>query len=159
MNFGILPLKLMLYEHFITKELFDACEAIRTGRGRTKAVNETKYPFILRGLLKCSISGRMVSCDIKKGKHIYLISRDPANPEKKIWTNEKIVMEQIRDVFKSIQIPEDVLADITGHLKKTHQSEKDYHQISVKNLTKESELVTKRLDVLLDEYLDKSILV
>ncbi len=145
------------YETLISKELFDTCEAIRTGRGRTQAINETKYPFILRGLIKCSVSGRMVFCDIKKGKHIYLISRDPVNPDKKIWTNEKLVMEQIRDVFKSIQIPQAVLAEITEQLKKTHQSEKDYHQVSVKSLTKESELVTKRLDVLLDEYLDKSI--
>ena len=145
------------YEALISKELFDTCEAIRTGRGRTQAVNETKYPFVLRGLLKCAVSSRMVTCDIKKGKHIYLISRDPANPDKKIWTNEKIVMEQIRQVFKSIQIPETILAEIVDQLKKTHQSEKDYHQVSVKSLTKESELVTKRLDVLLDEYLDKSI--
>lgn len=145
------------YETLISKELFDTCEAIRTGRGRTQAVNETKYPFILRGLLKCAVSGRVVSCDIKKEKHIYLISRDPSNPDKKIWTNEKIVIEQIREVFKSIQIPEAVLVEITDQLKKTHQSEKDYHQVSIKSLTKESELVTKRLDVLLDEYLDKSI--
>ena len=145
------------YEPLISKELFDACESIRTGRGRTQPVNETKYPFILRGLLQCSASGRMVSCDIKKGKHIYLISRDPSNPDKKIWTNEKIVMGQIRDVFKSIHIPEAILAEIKEQLKKTHQSEKDYHQVSVKNLTKESALVTKRLDVLLDAYLDKSI--
>jgi len=145
------------YESLISKELFDTCEAIRTGRGRAHSVNETKYPFILRGLLKCSVSGRMVSCDIKKAKHIYLISRDPANPNNKIWTNEKLVLEQIRDVFESIQIPESVLAEITEQLRKAHQSEKDYHQVSVKNLTKESELVTKRLDVLLDEYLDKSI--
>ena len=49
------------------------------------------------------------------------------------------------------------MVEIVEQLKTTHQSEKDYHQISIKSLTKESALLTKRLDVLLDEYLDKSI--
>lgn len=145
------------YEPLISKALFDGCEAIRTGRGRTQAANETKYPFILRGLIKCAVSGRKVSCDIKKGKHVYLISRDPSDPEQKIWAKEDMVMDQIRDVFKSIQIPEAVMLEIVDQLKKSHESEKQYHQVSVESLSKENILVTKRLDALLDEYLDKSI--
>lgn len=146
-----------VYEPLISKELFDACEAVRTGRGRTQAASETKYPFILRGLMTCAISGRKVNCDIKKGKHIYLISRDPANPDKKIWTNENLVLEQIRDVFKSIQIPPALLAEILDELKKTHRSEQEYHSASIKSLNKEKELVTKRLDSLMEKYLDESI--
>ena len=159
--YGMMAVKNELHPHkyqpLITKGLFDTCQAIRTGRGRTQAVAETKYPFILRGLLKCAISGRKVACDIKKGKHIYLISHDPADPKRKIWTKEDAVLDQIRDVFRSIQIPEAVLAEIVDSLKKTHQSEKDYHQASVESLNKENWLITKRLDALLDEYLDKSI--
>ena len=142
---------------FIGAIQFDACEAVRTGRGRTQAASETKYPFILRGLMTCAVSGRKVNCDIKKGKHIYLISRDPANPDKKIWTNENLVLEQIRDVFKSIQIPPALLAEILDELKKTHRSEQEYHNASIKSLNKEKELVTKRLDSLMEKYLDESI--
>ena len=146
-----------VYEPLISKELFDACEAVRTGRGRTQAASETKYPFILRGLMTCAVSGRKVNCDIKKGKHIYLISRDPANPDKKVWTNEKLVLEQIRDVFKSIQIPPTLLAEIVDELKKTHKDEQAFHHTSIKSLNKEKELVTKRLDSLMEKYLDESI--
>ena len=146
-----------VYEPLISKELFDACEAVRTGRGRTQAASETKYPFILRGLMTCAVSGRKVNCDIKKGKHIYLISRDPANPDKKVWTNEKLVLEQIRDVFKSIQIPPALLAEIVDELKKTHKDEQAFHHASIKSLNKEKELVTKRLDSLMEKYLDESI--
>jgi len=146
-----------VYEPLISKELFDASEAVRTGRGRTQAASETKYPFILRGLLTCAVSGRKVNCDIKKGRHIYLISRDPANPDKKIWTNEKMVLEQIRDVFKSIQIPPVLLAEILDELKKTHKDEQEYHLTSIKSLNREKELVTKRLDSLMEKYLDVSI--
>ena len=145
------------YEALISKELFDSCEGIRTGRGRTQAVFETRYPFILRGLLKCAVSGKMVSCDIKKGKHIYLISRDPTNIDKKVWTNEKVVLDQIRNVFKSIQIPSDLLSEIAEGLRKTHQDEQKYHHASIKSLNKEKELVTKRLDSLMAKFLDESI--
>ncbi len=159
--YGMMRVKGELYPHkyeaLITKDLFDACEVVRTGRGRVNKVVETKYPFILRGLLKCAVSGRNVTCDIKKGKHIYLISRDPSNSERKLWTNENIVLEQIGEVFKSIQIPDDLMGDITKHLKKTHQSEKDFHHESIKSLRKEADLITSRLDKLLDMLMDESI--
>ncbi len=145
------------YEPLISKELFDNCEAIRTGRGRTQAASETKYPFILRGLLTCAVSGRKVSCDIKKGKHIYLIGRDPADPSQKIWTNEKIILEQIRDVFGSLQVPNAVLAEIVDSLKKSHQSEKDYHQASITSLRGEEDQITKKLDKLLDMLMEEKI--
>ena len=145
------------YERLLSKDLFDACEAVREGRGRTQAVSKTKHPFILGGLLKCAVSGRTVSCDIKKGKHIYLIGRDPKNPDKKVWTNEKVVLEQIGEVFKSIQIPDAVMMDIMAHLKKTHQSEKDFHHASIKSLRREADQITHKLDKLLDMFMDESI--
>ena len=145
------------YEHLISKELFDVCEAVRTGRGRTQAVSETKFPFILRGLLKCSVSGRQVTCDIKKEKHIYLISRNPSDPKKKVWTKEQVILDQIRDVFRAIQVPKDVLADIVDSLKKGHLAEKGYHQASVKSLRSEEDKITTKLDKLLDMLMEEKI--
>lgn len=159
--YGVMKVKETLYSHkyepLISKELYDACQAVRTGRARVQAVRETRYPYILRGMLKCTVSGRIVSCDLKKGKHVYLISRDPSDPEKRIWTREVDVLDQIRDVFKSIQIPESIMRDILDQLKKTHDSEKQFHTASIESLNRENTLVTSRLDALLDEYLDKSI--
>ena len=145
------------YKTLISKELFEACESIRMGRGRSQAASETKYPFILRGLLTCAVSGRKVSCDIKKEKHIYLISRDPAQPNKKIWTNESLILEQIENVFRSLQIPKAVLAEIVSSLKKSHQSEQNFHQTSIQSLRREEDLITKKLDQLLDMFMDEKI--
>ncbi len=94
---------------------------------------------------------------MKKGKHIYLIGRDPADVKRKVWTNENVALDQIGDIFKSIQIPEDVMAYITEHLKKTHQSEKDFHQSSIKGLRNEADGITKKLDRLLEVLMDESI--
>ncbi len=61
-----------------------------------------------------------MTCDIKKGKFIYLIARNPKDPNKKVYVPEKIVLEEIRNVFKSIKIDEDILEAITEHLKESH---------------------------------------
>jgi site-specific DNA recombinase len=159
--YGAMRVKGELYPHIyqpiITKDLFDACEAIRVGRGRTRAVKETRHPFLLRGLLTCAISGSTVTCDLKKGKYVYLICRDPKAPKKKLWIKENEILDQIRDVFRSIQIPADVLAEILDHLRETHESEKAFHHASIKKLHKESEDTARKMDQLLDMFMDKSI--
>ncbi len=146
-----------IYTPLIDKSLFDACEAIRTGRGSKKAVSETKEPFLLRGLIQCAISGRTVSCDLKKGKYVYLICREPGSADKKVWIKEEIVLDQIRDVFRSIQIPSGVLAEIMNHLNNSHESEKAFHHAAIKNLHQESEDLARKMDQLLDMFMDKSI--
>lgn len=113
------------YEPLVTKELYDACNAVRVGKGRNQAVVDTKHPFLFRGMLKCAASGRQVTCDLKKKKHVYLITRDPLHSEKKLWVKEDVVLVQVRDVFKSIQIPEPILAEVVDSLRKTHESEKN----------------------------------
>jgi site-specific DNA recombinase len=114
-------------------------------------------PSILRGMVKCAASGRTVSCDLKKGKFIYLIARDPANPEKKIWIREETVLAQVRDVIQSLHIPDDLLADIVDYMRQTHEAEKVHHQENIKRLNTESAELTQKLDRLTDCLLDQSI--
>ena len=66
-------------------------------------------------------------------------------------------MDQVRKAFQSIQIPEDVLATVTEHLKSAHEAEKDFHHASIKSLHKESEDITRKQDKLTDLLLDESI--
>lgn len=44
------------------------------------------------------MSNRAVSCDLKKGKYVYLICRAPKNPSKKIWIKESDAMERNMEV-------------------------------------------------------------
>lgn len=159
--YGVMKVKGQLvphiYQPLITKDVFDACQAIRTGRKSKKAVSETKQPFLLRGLIKCAITGRTVTCDLKKGKYVYLICHDTKNPTKKFWVKEAVVLDQIKSVFKSIQIPANVLAEIMDHLRNSHESEKAYHHQSIKSLHRESEDIARKQDRLTDLLLDESI--
>ncbi len=146
-----------VYETLITKELFDACQDVKNDRGRTQAVFKTRYPFIFGGLIKCAVSGRLVSCDRKKERHNYLICRKPEDTGKKQWVKEEDVLEQVRDVFRAIRVPDTVLAEIINGLKKTHQSEKDFYQTSVKNLRNEEDTINRKLDKLLDMLMEEKI--
>ena len=146
-----------IYTPLISKHIFDTCQDIRNGRISKKAVSETKEPFLLRGLIKCAISGKAVTCDLKKGKYVYLICFDPTNPSKKMWIKEEVVLDQIKDAFKSIQVPSNILFQIMDHLKNSHESEKDFHHQSIKSLHKESEDIAKKQDRLTDLLLDESI--
>ena len=145
------------YNPIIDKKTWDICQSVRTGRSRTNAPRQTKKTFIFKGLIKCATTGRIVTCDIKKGKFIYLITRNPKDPNKKVFVPEKTVLEEIRKVFKSIKIDDDILEVITEHLKESHESEKVYQNNAIKELQNESSRIQVKLDRLLDLLLDKSI--
>jgi site-specific DNA recombinase len=146
-----------IYKPLISKNVFDMCQDIREGRNSKNSMSETKEPFLLRGIIKCAITDKTVTCDLKKGKYVYLICHDPDNPKKKMWVKEETVLEQIKEVFKSIQVPDNVLLQIIDHLKHSHESEKDFHHASIKNLHKESEDISKKQDRLTDLLIDESI--
>ncbi|HQX28175.1 MAG TPA: hypothetical protein PKX38_09625 [Alphaproteobacteria bacterium] len=145
------------YEPLITKAVFDICQDVRTNRGRTQAIKETKHPFLLRGLIKCSVSGRIVSCDLKKNKYVYLICRDPKAPERKLWVKESDILRQLEDAFASIQVPEEFLEEIITHINKLHEVEKQYHHENIESLNAEMSDINQQLDKLTDLLISETI--
>ena len=59
----------------------------------------------------CAVSGCTVTCDLKKGRHVYLICRDPANPTKKFFVPESEVLDQIN----AIQVPSKLVNALLAH--------------------------------------------
>jgi hypothetical protein len=145
------------YPALITKDLFDRCQAVASKRSRTTAVRYSGKPFAFRGLVRCAVSGRVVTSDLKKGRHAYLICRDPADPARKLFVPEAEVLRQVEDVFKSIKVPENVLPALLDHLKTEHAAENRYHLEAVERLRREHDEVRQRLGRLLDLRLDQSI--
>lgn len=146
-----------IYDPLIDLSLFNRCQDIMKGRNRNSAVKQTKQEFIFRGILTCGISGRKVTPDIKKGKYVYLICRDPKNPEQKLFVPETKVLEQIKAVFQSISIPEPLADALRDHLKQSHEAEMSYHHHAIKKLERENADIQGMQDSLLDLLLAKSI--
>ena len=144
------------YEPLISYETFEKCQQVRLSWGK-KPHKYSEKPFIFRGLIKCAISGRTVTADLKKGRYIYLVCYDPENPDKRFYVKESEVLDQIKDVFKSLEIPADVLEAVQEHLKHSFEAEKEFHKEAIQGLEKESTLIQVKLDRLLDLLLEKSI--
>jgi site-specific DNA recombinase len=159
--YGEMRIKGKLYPHryspLITKELFDQCEEVRLGSSRATATRYSEKPFVFRGLIKCATSHRIVTCDIKKGRHTYLICRDPANPAKKLFVPEDEVIKQVSAVFSSIKVPEKLLDALLKHMRTSHEAEKQFHIDATSALRRDYDRVRDKLAALLDMRLDKSI--
>jgi site-specific DNA recombinase len=158
--YGEMRIKGKLYQHsyppLITKELFDQCEGVRLGRSRATATRYSEKPFVFRGLIKCATSRRVVTCDIKKGRHTYLICRDPTDLAKKLFVPEDEVIKQVSAVFSSIKVPDKLLDALLKHMRTSHEAEKQFH-IDATSARRDYDRVRDKLAVLLDMRLDKSI--
>ena len=150
------------YEVFITKELFDKCQVIRRLRAKENnreqvQMQTSKKDFVFRGLLRCAITGRMISSDIKKGKHVYLITWNPEDITKKIYVNEAKILKQIGVVLESIQIPSELLTSINKHLQDSRNAEKEYHSNKINEINRLEAKTQEKLNTLLDMRLENKI--
>src|SRR5262249_43929291 len=117
----------------------------------------SEKPFVFRGLIKCATSSRTVTCDLKKRRHVYLICRDPAAPDKKLFVPESAVLDQVKAIFRTIKVPTKLLDVLPAHMKAGHEAEDRFHQDAIDGLRREYDQLRDRLATLLDLRLDKSI--
>ena len=159
--YGEMRIKGKLYPHgyapLISKELFGRCEQVRLGSSRATTTRYSEKPFVFRGLIKCATSGRRVTCDLKKGRHSYLICRDPAQPSKKLFIPEDAILDQVKAVFRTIHVPPKLLDALLAHMKAGHEAENKFHLDAIEGLRREFDQLRDRLATLLDLRLDKSI--
>ncbi len=163
---GLMRIKDHLYPHnypqLVEHSVFRACELRKRDAGSPqKAIRKTKYPFLLRGLITCAVSGRKATCSLQKKRYVYLMTRDPANQDKKIWVKEDVVINQLLEVFKSFKLPDDLLADILDYIKRSHEAEKELNHASVKQLQIENNNLTQKLnrltDLLIEGHIEQKI--
>ncbi|MFO1242223.1 MAG: hypothetical protein U1E36_03350 [Rickettsiales bacterium] len=67
------------------------------------------------------------------------------------------MLEQMRQVFKALHIPEPLVEALRQHLQQSHASEIAFHADAIKTLEIENAGIQSKLDKLLDLLLDGSI--
>ena len=131
------------YDPIISRSLFEQCKNITRGRseqGKKQGIQTGVVDYIFRSLITCAVTGKKVSPYTARNRHkqkyIYLATWDPNDPkrEHKISIPEIDILNQIRDVFKSMKVPEELLADITKHLQRSNEIEKEIHKIEMEKL-------------------------
>lgn len=144
------------YERIIPLELFERCEAVRLGHNK-KPFRYGGKGFLFRGLLYCADCGCAFSTEIKKGKYRYLRPTKSQGKCECYTMREEVILEQVQEAFKTIRVPETLLAQIKGDLKRGFESEKAQQINAVSFIRKEYDLTKKKLDNALDMRLEGSI--
>ncbi|MBM2821234.1 MAG: recombinase [Candidatus Berkelbacteria bacterium] len=158
--YGEMKIKGQLYKHkyepIITKWLFDKCEEVRQSWHK-KPFKHGSKPFVFRGLIKCSYCGCTISSDRKKDRYTYLFCTQHRGKCGALRVREEVISEQVKDVLKSLKMPQDLLMDFKEHLRTTNEAEYKFHQEDIRDTMGKIEKIKARIKQLFIEKLDKSI--
>lgn len=144
------------YEPIITKWLFDKCEEVRQSWHK-KPFKHGSKPFVFRGLIKCAYCGCTISSDRKKNKYTYLFCTQHRGKCGALRVREEVVSEQVKDVLKSLKIPQDLLIDFKEYLRTTNEAEYKFHQDAIREVMAKIEKVKARIKGAYIDKLDKRI--
>ena len=119
-----------IYEKLISKELFDKCTEVRTGKFK-RTSKHTREPYIFRGLVRCKHCGCLLSPYKKKGQYVYLRHTDLKNCEHCTNVSEKILLKEVEKALASICFDDELKIALADTLKKRYEAThgNNYYQL------------------------------
>jgi DNA invertase Pin-like site-specific DNA recombinase len=125
------------YPRLIEPWLWDKCQAVRDERAHARTKYRSK-PFLFKRL-KCAECGCTVSFDGPKGKGGNIYGRCTAytRVHEPKWVNEKVLIEQVKEVMAKVVIPKQKLPKLIAEIERHHASEQEYYVTHKQELQKE----------------------
>lgn len=158
--YGMMKWKNKLHPHIyptiISKELYDKVQMIKAGHNK-KHFKYAGLPYIYRSMIRCAVCGCMMTPEIKKGKYIYYHCTQYHRKHNAKWVREEELTKQFAGLFKSIQIPKEILEDILGTLKSSHEGKKQHCEETRIGFQAEYDKYQNRIEKMYDDLLDGSI--
>ncbi len=158
--YGMMRFKGKLYPHryepIISRYLYEKVQEIKAGYHK-KHFKFAGLPFLYRGLIRCADCGCMITPEKKKGKYVYYHCTQYYGKHNAAWVKEEELTEQFAKIFKSVQIPEEILEDIVESLKAIHKQKMKFREEFFNKLVKEREKYSKRMEKLYLDRLDDRI--
>ncbi len=153
-----------IYPPIISKDLFETCQEVRKNWGK-KPFKHGYKEYVFRGLIKCAITGKVVTADTKQKTYTngntaqwtYLVTWDPNNPNRKIHVREDKILQEVEKVLAKLQIEPELLQEVISHIKSSANVEKGFHKQCIKELHSEHTKIKSRMDKLTDLFLDGDI--
>ena len=148
------------YDTIITQELFDKVQEVKAGHHK-KHFKYAGLPFLYRGLIKCSDCGCIITPEKKTKKagqvyHYYHCTQYKGKHGAE-WLREEELTRQFSDAFRELQMPEEVLEDITEGLKQTHKDKSKFHKDLLERYQTDYKKFENRIEVMYEDKLDGSI--
>ncbi len=156
--YGYMQYHAKLYKHIhprlISKELYDECQEVKSGRRKAKS-KRTQKPFALKGMLKCHHCGCAYSPEIKKEKYVYMRpTKSKGDCNYCFHLNENKILSQIEDVLKGMHIPKDILSEIGEELKRSSDKEHQHQIQESQKLQNQYEAIQTRIKRARELYID-----
>ena len=127
------------HDTFISNDLFTRAQQALATHNRPRY---SKHDVAFRGLMRCAHDGCQITADVKKGKYTYYRCTGYRGKCALPRFTEDQISNRLGEVFESIRIPDDVLAQISGAL------EAEEHRIlaeaNMKRIRIEQRLATVR---------------
>jgi site-specific DNA recombinase len=138
------------YEPIVEPWLWEKCLDVKNQRsnGRTKYNSK---PFVFKKM-KCDECGYSIAFDgPKKDGNIYGKCTEYAGKHGAKWIQERKLVDQVKDVLKTIQIPKSVLPDVIAEIEKNHSSEQEFYTNTKKRLQKEYDTLDQEVTELFED--------
>lgn len=152
--YGVMVCKNKMYPHrytpIITKMLFDQVQQIKAGFNKKK-FKYAGLPYLYRGLLRCGHCGLSITPEKHKG-HVYYHCTEYNGKHWAKYLREEDITEQLAQIFKQMQLPENILQQTINTLNSVHKDKVDFQAKHFDELTQKHKTLTKMRSNL---YVDK----
>jgi hypothetical protein len=144
------------YEPIVSRELWEAVQAVLSGRGNKKT-RAAKHQFAFSGMVTCAHCGCAVVGELKKGRYTYYHCTGHKGKCPEAYTRQEILEAEFVNVIRSITFSDDVLRWAESVMHASHFEEVQQHAEAIARLTRESQRIDARLDVMYVDKLDGRI--
>jgi len=149
------------YDRIITQELFDKVQEVKAGYNKKKGYKFAGLPFLYRGLIRCADCGCLITPEKKTKKsgkvyHYYHCTQYNGKHGAE-WLREGDLTEQFAEAFSSLQMPQEVVEDITETLRNSHKDKSEFHRGLLNQYQSEYKKYETRIEKAWEDKIDGSI--
>jgi site-specific DNA recombinase len=133
------------YDTIIEPWLWDKVQEVKNRRANGKTKYNSK-PFLFKNL-KCQTCGYSITFDGPKhnGK-TYGKCTEYGGKHGAVWIDEELLINQIRKLLKSIELPKKLIPDLVAEIDKNHASEQERYTGTKTRLQKEYDELDEELE-------------
>jgi site-specific DNA recombinase len=138
----------------VSKELWDAAQAMVRNRGKIKPKRRGKYPFAYRGLLRCAECGHAVTAEMQKGHTYYHCSKRSMKVKcTQPFAREELISEQLTGVMNQLaEIPGGWIENMLAEIETVASAKTGKDNFALSELDREQKDIQTRLSRLADLY-------